>query len=64
MDSPMNFCGRQVTDAELKLICEVVKRHAGLSRMDREHLKEGSAPKAVWVYALKPNAAQRLREPS
>lgn len=37
MDSPMNFCGRQVTDAEHKLICEVVKRHAGLSRMELAH---------------------------
>ena len=37
MDSPMNFCGRQVTDAELKLICEVVKRHARLSRMELAH---------------------------
>ena len=34
---------------------------AGRGRMDREHLKEGAAPKAVWVYPLKPNAAQRLR---
>ena len=34
MDSPMSFCGRQVADAEFKLICEVVKRHAGLSRME------------------------------
>ena len=34
MDSPVVFCGKQVTDAELQLICEVVKRYAGLSRME------------------------------
>lgn len=37
MDSPMQFCGRQVTDAELKLICEVVSRHGRLSRMELAH---------------------------
>jgi hypothetical protein len=30
--------------------------------MDREHLREGAAPKALWVFALKPDAARRLRE--
>ena len=33
----------------------------GRGRMDRHHQKEGDAPKAVWVYPLKPDAAQRLR---
>jgi hypothetical protein len=35
---------------------------AGRGRMDREHLREGAAPKALWVFALKPDAARRLRE--
>jgi hypothetical protein len=35
---------------------------AGRGRMDREHQREGAAPKAVWVYPLVANAAQRLRE--
>jgi hypothetical protein len=34
---------------------------AGRGRMDREHQREGAAPKAVWVYPLVANAAQRLR---
>jgi hypothetical protein len=34
---------------------------AGRGRMDREHRREGAAPKAVWVYPLVANAAQRLR---
>jgi len=34
---------------------------AGRGRMDREHRREGAAPKAVWVYPLVPKAAQRLR---
>ncbi len=34
---------------------------AGRGRMDREHRREGVAPKAVWVYPLVPEAAQRLR---
>jgi hypothetical protein len=29
--------------------------------MDREHRREGAAPKAVWVYSLASDAAQRLR---
>jgi len=37
MDNPVFFCGKQVTDAELQLICEVVKRYAGLSRMELAH---------------------------
>jgi len=37
---------------------------SGRGRMDREHLREGASPKAVWVYPLVPDAAQRLREPS
>jgi hypothetical protein len=31
------FCGRQFSSAELQLICEVVKRYAGLSRMELAH---------------------------
>lgn len=34
---------------------------AGRGRMDREHRREGVSPKAVWVYPLVPDAAQRLR---
>ena len=34
MDRPTTFCGRQFSSAELQLICEVVKRHGGLSRME------------------------------
>jgi hypothetical protein len=30
--------------------------------MDREHRKEGLAPKSLWVYPLHPDAVQRLRE--
>ena len=33
----------------------------GRGRMDREHAREGLSPKAVWVYALAADAAQRLR---
>ena len=33
----------------------------GRGRMDREHRREGAAPKAVWVYPLAPKAAQCLR---
>lgn len=34
---------------------------SGRGRMDRAHQREGAAPKAVWVYPLVRNAAQRLR---
>jgi hypothetical protein len=34
----------------------------GRGRMDREHRKEGLAPKSLWVYPLHPDAVQRLRE--
>ena len=34
---------------------------SGRGRMDREHLREGASPKAVWVYPLVADAAQRLR---
>ena len=34
---------------------------AGRGRMDRGQQREGAAPKAVWVYPLVANAAQRLR---
>lgn len=34
----------------------------GRGRMDREHLREGVAPKSVWVYPLVADAAQRLRD--
>ena len=34
MDKPVAFCGVQVSDAELQLISDVIKRHAGLSRME------------------------------
>ena len=37
---------------------------AGRGRMDREHLREGAAPKAIWVFPRVPDAAQRLREPA
>jgi uncharacterized protein DUF4338 len=37
MDEPVTFCGRQFSNAELQLICEVVKRYAGLSRMELAH---------------------------
>lgn len=37
MDRPVAFCGRQFSSAELQLICEVVKRYAGLSRMELAH---------------------------
>jgi len=33
----------------------------GRGRMDAEHRREGVWPKAVWVYPLQANAAQRLR---
>lgn len=32
----------------------------GRGRMDREHRREGAAPKAVWVYPLVPGAIQEL----
>jgi hypothetical protein len=32
----------------------------GRGRMDREHLREGAAPKMLWVYPLKRNAVARL----
>jgi hypothetical protein len=34
---------------------------SGRGRMDRQHRREGALPKAVWVYPLVANAAQRLR---
>lgn len=34
MDSPILFCGREFSTEELKLVREVVTRHAGLSRME------------------------------
>lgn len=34
----------------------------GRGRMDREHRREGAAPKVVWVYALVADAARQLRE--
>jgi hypothetical protein len=34
---------------------------AGRGRMDRAHQRAGAAPKAVWVYPLVADAAQRLR---
>lgn len=34
---------------------------SGRGRMDREHRREGASPKAVWVFPLAGNAAQRLR---
>jgi hypothetical protein len=37
MNSPMNFCGRHVTETELHLICEVINLYAGLSRMELAH---------------------------
>jgi hypothetical protein len=37
MDKPVAFCGRQFSGGELDLIGEVVKRHAGLSRMELAH---------------------------
>jgi hypothetical protein len=37
MDNPIFFCGGQVTDAELGLIREVVRRYGGLSRMELAH---------------------------
>ena len=37
---------------------------SGRGRMDREHLREGVSPKAVWVYPLVPDAAERLRRPA
>lgn len=37
MERPMAFCGRQFNSAELELICTVVKRYAGLSRMELAH---------------------------
>ena len=37
---------------------------SGRGRMDRAHIREGVAPKAVWVYPLTPTAAQTLRRPA
>jgi hypothetical protein len=37
MDNSVTFCGRQFSGAELQLICELVKRYAGLSRMELAH---------------------------
>jgi hypothetical protein len=37
MNKPVAFCGRQFNAGELELIGEVVKRHAGLSRMELAH---------------------------
>ncbi len=37
MDKQVAFCGRQFSSTEMQLICEVVKRHAGLSRMELAH---------------------------
>jgi hypothetical protein len=37
MDRPVAFCGRQFSGGELQLIGDVVKRHAGLSRMELAH---------------------------
>ena len=34
----------------------------GRGRMDREHRREGLAPKLLWVYALTADATRRLRE--
>lgn len=34
---------------------------SGRGRMDREHLREGVAPKAVWIYPLVTDAAHQLR---
>lgn len=40
----------------------VVGETAGRGRMDREHAREGAAPKRVFVYPLVRDAARRLRE--
>jgi hypothetical protein len=37
---------------------------SGRGRMDREHRRDGVSPKAVWVYPLVPDAAERLRRPA
>lgn len=37
---------------------------SGRGRMDRLHQREGASPKAVWIYPLMPEAAQRLRSPA
>jgi hypothetical protein len=37
MDKPVTFCGRPFSSDELQLIGEVVKRYAGLSRMEMAH---------------------------
>ena len=37
---------------------------SGRGRMDREHQRQGASAKAVWVYPLVPEAAQRLRRPA
>lgn len=37
MDSPITFCGKQVSGEELQLIGDVVKRYSGLSRMELSH---------------------------
>ena len=34
---------------------------SGRGRMDAGHRREGVSPKAVWIYPLQANAAQRLR---
>jgi hypothetical protein len=36
----------------------------GRGRMDRAHEREGAAPKAVWIYPLVAEAAERLRRPA
>jgi hypothetical protein len=40
----------------------VLGETAGRGRMDREHAREGAAPKLVFVYPLIRDAARRLRE--
>jgi hypothetical protein len=36
----------------------------GRGRMDRQHQREGESPKAVWIYPLVADAAERLRRPA
>lgn len=37
---------------------------SGRGRMDRENLRKGVSPKAIWVYPRVPDAAERLRRPA
>jgi hypothetical protein len=59
MDKAVGFCGRQFSVAELQLICGVVERHGGLSRME---LANTVCELLQWQRSSGGNKARECRE--